>query len=329
MTGMRQRYRRNAAALVSAIAVLLVVAGFAAVILSVHGAHVSTAESAVCRLRAEAAAMGATQLTLWSLRQDADQQADIARVVSAHDTSFQATPLFQVDGDLAGATFHVDLWPGEDTVRLKTVAQCGGVYFQRWAQMSIRLDSGSNLVTGGDFEDSGVINGLPVWRGAASVGQWLAGYGLMRIDDREHWWTPPSWNVTRDDGDHFAENLRLSSALAQYVSGQGVKGTLSLEFDYVRDSGNLSVQVRGVNTLPAVGILLPGLPAYRNWSEAGTLLYDSGNLAHADEWNHVEANVDAGGGYKYYVVEIVAVGGNGNLHEAERAIDNVTLRGSR
>jgi len=207
--------RRPAAALISAVAILLVVAVFAAVFLSVHSTQVSTAELAVCRLRAEAAALAATQLTLWKLNQDSGQQADIARVVYEHDTSFQAAPLFQIDGDLAGATFHVDLWPGENRVRLKTVAQCGGVYFQRWAQAPIRLETATNLVKGGDFEDPATIMRLPIWRGAYSLGQWLAGYGLTLVDDPRRWPALFPWNITRDGNNHFAEELRSSRSAAR------------------------------------------------------------------------------------------------------------------
>lgn len=331
MTPARPPSRRPAAALISAVAILLVVAVFAAVFLSVHSTQVSTAELAVCRLRAEAAALAATQLTLWKLNQDSGQQADIARVVYEHDTSYQATPLFKIDGDLAGATFHVDLWPGENRVRLKTVAQCGGVYFQRWAQAPIRLETAANLVKGGDFEDPATIVRLPIWRGAYSLGQWLAGYGLTLVDDPRHWPALFPWNITRDGDNHFAEELRSSSVMAQYVPAQGAKGTLSLEFDYLHRNGNYSVQVRGTNTLPPLALLYPGLPGYDRWTDAGVLLYDSRNLPHSTDWSHFTADVNAGQGYTYYVVQVVAGGGGGGGTPAtpERAIDNVSLRGSR
>ena len=153
MNGARPRQQRRAAALVSAVAILVIVAAFSALYLSVHATHVSTAEAEINRLRAQAAALAATQLTLWSLSHDTAQQAAVARVVYEHDTSFATTPLFQVNGDLAGATFHVDLWPGEDAVRLKTTASTGGAYFTRWAQMPLTLASGFDLDFSHGFAD--------------------------------------------------------------------------------------------------------------------------------------------------------------------------------
>ncbi len=322
----QRRRRARGAALISAVAVLVVVAAFAALFLSVHSTQVTTTELAVCRLRAEAAALAATHLTLWKLNQDADQQQALARVVYERDTAFDADPLFQTDGDLAGATFHVDLWPGADTVRLKTVAQCGGVYFQRWAQMPIRLETATNLLACGDFEDPTRIVSSPYWGGVSSLGLWLAGYGITRVDDPHDEGAANPWNITRDGTNHFAEELRSSSTLAQYVSSQGAAGTLSLAFDYIRRNGNYSVKVRGADTLPAAGTLYPGQSSYQRWTDAGVLLYDSGNLLHATRWTHFQADVPAGNGYAYYVVEVVAVGGGSTPDTPERAVDNMVLR---
>lgn len=131
------RHQRTAAALVSVIAILVVVMAFAGVFLSVHSAQVSTEETAVHRLRAQAAALSATHLTLWKLSHDADLQGALARVVHEGDTSFEADPLIAVQGDLASATFTASVWPGADTVRLKSTGVSGGVYYDRWAQMPI------------------------------------------------------------------------------------------------------------------------------------------------------------------------------------------------
>lgn len=131
------RHRQRGAALVSMVVILVVVAGFAAFFLSVHGAQVSIEEAGIHRLRAEAAAMAATHLTLWTLDNDSKLKDAMARVVREGDTSFEADPLFTVQGDLAGATFSVDVWPGADTVRLKSRGVSGGVYYDRWAQMPI------------------------------------------------------------------------------------------------------------------------------------------------------------------------------------------------
>ncbi|MCK4342225.1 MAG: hypothetical protein KAY37_10945 [Phycisphaerae bacterium] len=138
----RRRHRRNAAALISAVAILLVVAAFAALLISVHTVRLSTAEAEVHRLRAEAAALAATQLTLWEVSNDADLKAALARVVYEGDTSFEADPLFQIQGDLAGAAFHADVWPGDDTVRLKSRGTSGGAYYDRWAHMPMVLGGG-------------------------------------------------------------------------------------------------------------------------------------------------------------------------------------------
>jgi hypothetical protein len=133
------QHQRRAAALISAVAILVVVAVFAAVFLSVHSVQLATEENSIHRLRAEAATLAATQLTLWKLENDADLQNALARAVYEGDTSFEADPLFKVSGDLAGATFSVDLWPGVDTVRLKASGVSGGVYYDRWAQMPLSL----------------------------------------------------------------------------------------------------------------------------------------------------------------------------------------------
>ena len=133
--------RTRGVAMVSAVMILLIVAVVAAVLLSVKSTTVSAQKVEIRRLRAEAAAMAATQLTLWRLGNDVDLETALTRVACEGDTSFDETPLFQFTGDLAGATFVVDVWPGADTVRLKSSAVSGGAYFERWAQ--IRL---SNLM---------------------------------------------------------------------------------------------------------------------------------------------------------------------------------------
>jgi hypothetical protein len=315
--------------LVSAFAILLLVAAFAAVFLSVHTAHVSVTELEMHRLRAEAAGMAATQLTLWRLTTDADQQDPIARVVYEHDTSFTTTPLFQTDGSLAGATFHVDLWPGEDTVRLKTVASCHGAYFQRWAQMPIRLAPATELLACGDFETRSLVVGGTTWRGRNSLGRWMAGNGIAKRDDPRHRTANKPWNRTLVGSNHFVEELRSTSIMAQYVNAQGADGTLSLDFDYIHSNGGLTVRVRGVNTLPANGTLTVGSQAYQRWADAGVVLYDSGNLTQSAGWSHLQVNVNAGTGYAYYVVQVEAVGAaSGTPPTPERAIDNVSLKGS-
>ena len=138
MRGRPHHHRRNAAALVSVVEILIVVAAFAGVFLSVHSAQVSTEEAGIHRLRA-AAALAATHLTLWELGNDSDLRTAMARVVYEGDTSFEADPLIEVQGDLAGATFSVDVWPGDDTLRLKSTGVSGGVYYDRWAQMPLTL----------------------------------------------------------------------------------------------------------------------------------------------------------------------------------------------
>jgi Tfp pilus assembly protein PilX len=139
----RHNRGHRGAALVSVVAILLIVAAFAGVFLSVHTAQISTEEAGIHRLRAQAAAQAATQLALWQLQNDADLLDAVARVVHEGDTSFAADPLITVTGDLAGATFGTDLWPGPDTVRLRSTGVSGGTYYTRWAQMSI--DSGATF----------------------------------------------------------------------------------------------------------------------------------------------------------------------------------------
>jgi hypothetical protein len=317
---------RKGAALVSAVAILLVVAAFAGIFLSAHAAQLSTEEAGIHRLRAQAAAMAATQLTLWELSNESDLQEDLARVVYEGDTSFEADPLFLFQGDLAGATFSVAVWPGAETVRLRSRGVSGDVYFERWAHAPMELVTSRNLLVGGDFEDSGVINRWPLWLGTYTLGTWCAGYGFSLVDDPREWgWGALPWNITRDFGNHFAESLHQSNTMGEYVEGDGAKGTLVLDFDYIRTTGNLEVTVRGVDALPRSGLLVPGLPGYRDWTDAGTVLYDSHNLPKADSWTHFRASLDAGDGYTYYAVHVSAQGGSGTPHSPQRAIDNLTL----
>ena len=321
--------RRKAAALVSAVAILLVVAAFAGVFLSTHAAQLSTEEAGIHRLRAQAATMAATQLTLWELSNDSDLQEAMARVVYEDDTSFAADPLFLFQGDLAGATFSVDVWPGAETVRLRSRGVSGDMYFERWAHTPMQLVMSRNLLVGGHFEDPSVINRWPLWLGTYSLGTWCAGYGFSLLDDPRGWgWGAMPWNITRDSGNHFAESLRHSNTMGQYVEANGAKGTLVLDFDYIRTSRNLEVTVRGVNALPRSGLLIPGLRTYRDWTDAGTVLYDSNNLPKAGSWTHFRASLDAGEGYTYYAVHVSAQGGSGSSHSPRRAIDNLALTAS-
>jgi hypothetical protein len=309
------------------VALLVVVAAFAAVFLSVHTAQLSIEETGINRLRAEAAALAATHLTLWQLSTNADLQKSMARVVYEGDTSFSVDPLFHFQGDLAGATFDAAVWPGADNVRLKTTAVCGGVYFERWAHMPMQLTMNGNLLAGGDFEDASVIERWPLWTGESSLGKWLAGFGVSLIDNPRPWaWGARPWNITRDGGNHFAESLRRSNIMAQYIEAPGAAETLALDLDFIQTKGNLRVTVRGTDTLPGFGFLFPGTPAYRDWSQSGTVLYDSGNLPQADSWDHLATTVEVDTGYKYYVVQVSARGRLfGTPSTVQRAVDNITL----
>ncbi len=127
--------RPGGAALISAIVLLVIISAVAALLLSVHTAQLSSETAGVQRLRAEAAALAASQLTLWKIGSDSGLKSDLSRVVYENDTSFSATPLFQVTGDLVGASFVVDVWPGPDTLRLKSRGVSGGYYYDRWSHM--------------------------------------------------------------------------------------------------------------------------------------------------------------------------------------------------
>lgn len=135
----RPACQRRAAALISAVALLLIMAVFAALFLNMHSTHIASTELAVHRLRAQAAALAATQLTLWSVQRDPNLQSALAHAVQRGDTSFDSTPLIRADGNLAGASFHVELWPGPDTARVRAIGTSGGVEFERWTQMPIVL----------------------------------------------------------------------------------------------------------------------------------------------------------------------------------------------
>jgi Tfp pilus assembly protein PilX len=154
MMSTRSQRQRTSAALVSVVAILLVVAAFAGVFLSVHTAQVSITETGIHRLRAQAAAMAATHLTLWQLSNDSDLQDAIGRVVSEGDTSFDTDPLFHLTGDLAGATFDVDVWPGVEVVRVRSRGVSGGAYYDRWGEMALGVD----LPFGNDEVESSDLN---------------------------------------------------------------------------------------------------------------------------------------------------------------------------
>jgi len=120
------------------VVILVIVTAFAALFLSVRTAQLSTEETAIRRLRAEAAALAGIHLTLRQVARNADWQAALARVVHEGDTSFAAEPLFTISGDISGATFTVAAWPGPDTLRLRAEGVCGGVHVERWAQSPLK-----------------------------------------------------------------------------------------------------------------------------------------------------------------------------------------------
>jgi hypothetical protein len=241
-------HRRRAAALMSAVAILLVVAAFAGLFLSVHATHVSTVENEINRLRAQAAAVAATQLTLWKLNYDTTQKANVARVVHEHDTSFATTPLFQIDGTLARAAFHVDLWPGEDCVRLKTTANAGGVYCTRWAQMPLALAGGAEPNFSAGFTSQGLqFNG-----GAAVVGtrlrltdnhsdQMRSTYWNQKVDVRT-FRTQFSFQFTNPNADGFTFVIQNKGLNAVANSGggsslgyEGITPSVAVKFDIYGD----------------------------------------------------------------------------------------------
>jgi len=321
-----RRHTRHAAALISAVAILVIAAAFAALLLHTHGAQLASEETGIHRLRAQAAAQAATHLTLWKLSNDADWQQAMARVVYERDTSFSADPLFEINGDLAGATFEVNVWPGPDTVRLKATGISGGAYAERWAQAPMLLAAADNLLVGGDFENPDAISSTSYWRGAASLNSWIAGYGIREGGSswrdylRAYFWT-----VDSDAGNHFAHGPRWENTMGQYVDGQGAKGRMTLEFDYLLRAGSLTVTVRGVDRLPRGGLLYPNNRTYRDWAHAGKVLYESGRLPRAKDWKHRSVTVDARDGYEYYAVMITSQGGSYRPTSAERAVDNLSL----
>jgi len=153
----------------------------------------------------------------------------------------------------------------------------------------------------------------------------MAGYGISFSARPSRDQNTQPWNISTATGNHYAESTRSTSMIAQYVSGTYVGSTLTLDLDYIRKSGQLSVSVRGVNTLPPAGTLTPGTQAYNNWAQAGTLLFDSGNFTRATSWRGFTATVSTGPGYAFYVVQVAAVGGSTVSSSVKRAVDNVKL----
>jgi hypothetical protein len=322
----RVNKRKSAAALVSMIVILVAVAAFAGAFLNVHDTRVALEEAGVQRLRAEAAAMAATHITLRQLKTNSVLQADMARVVYEKDTAFDAPPLYEIAGDLTGTVFQIAVWPGLDSVRLRARGISDGVYYERWTQMPMRLRTTDNLLLGGDFEDPAAIGAQGRWDGAASVEKWIAGYGFSLVDDpRLDATGVNAWNVTLQGGNHVAEATYWSNAFCQYVAGTG-DDRLDFSFDYLKSQGTLRVKIYGADELPAAGWVSPGNSTYTALMSSGTLLYDSGSLATAADWTPVAAVVSGAKNYEYIKVVVGAVGGGATPATLERGVDNVVLK---
>ena len=133
------RHCRRGTALITAVVLLLVMATLSATVLSMRTTEVSMDVDAVHRLRADAAALGALQLTARTLHSDADLQAALAVVIDHEGDTWLsgADPLFQVTGELAGVSFVVDVWPRLDEVRLRASAVSNGVHRERWSRLAL------------------------------------------------------------------------------------------------------------------------------------------------------------------------------------------------
>jgi hypothetical protein len=319
-------HRKRAAALISAVAILLIAATFAALLLSVHTAQLSTGTQLVQRTRADAAARGGLQLALWRLHHDSDLQNCLAKALDANDTSYAASPLIQVNGTLPGAAFHTDIWPGPTKVRIRATATAGDAAGECWAQVPLSMQA-DNLLVNGNFEGANGINTTNQWQGAANLGQWCAGNGVTRVDDPRTMPGENSWNITAQSGNHFADHcVKEKNTIGQIVASAGRTGTLTLSFDYLRSSGNMSVTVRGMDTLPAATTLTPGGAGLATWSGSGTQLYDSGSLGNAGSWTHSTASINDTHAYAYYGVFII-ISSNNNVGGIELAVDNFVLDG--
>jgi hypothetical protein len=235
-------HRRRGAALVSAVAILLIVAAFAGLFLSTHSTHVATAEAQINRLRAQAAALGATQLVLWNLSHDSSQQANVARVVYEHDTSYSAKPLFQTDGTFSGTAFHVDLWPGEDAVRACATGNAGGAYSTVWAQLPLTVAADGPL----SFPAGFTSIGLRLNNGACISGTRLQLTSKTGDTKRSAYWnqklnvstfqTHFKFRITNGPGEGFTfviqnQGLTAVGAKGPGLGYQGIGSSVALKFD--------------------------------------------------------------------------------------------------
>lgn len=136
------KHTRPGTALITAVVLLLIMATISATVLSMRTTDVCMDIDAIRAMRADAAALGALQLCAWTLQNDTDLQTALAAAhEQGEDTWLKGSkPLFQITGELSGATFTVNVWPRPDEVRLQARAVLDGVYRERWSHITVTKD---------------------------------------------------------------------------------------------------------------------------------------------------------------------------------------------
>lgn len=136
---MRRPDRRRAAALITAIVLLVAIAAITSAVLPSHTAEVSATTASALHLRAEAAALSGLHVAIHRLRNDPALAAALARAIAENDTSLSAPPLITFEGAHGGATWTVRVWPRSGELRIEATGEAAGSYVTRWARIPVTL----------------------------------------------------------------------------------------------------------------------------------------------------------------------------------------------
>ncbi len=139
MSAGRRHTRRDAAALITAIVLLVMLSAITGVVLPSRTAQVTQATQDVLHLRAEAAALSGLHVAIHRLRNDATLAAVLSRAIAENDTSLTAPPLVTFNGTHGGATWTVRVWPRSGELRIEASAEAAGSYVTRWARVPVTL----------------------------------------------------------------------------------------------------------------------------------------------------------------------------------------------
>ncbi|MBN2445849.1 MAG: hypothetical protein JXO22_03945 [Phycisphaerae bacterium] len=137
----RRARKRPGAALITALALLLVMGVITVTVLNMRTVDMQVDTDAVQQLRARAAAAAGLQLAAWTVENRSDLQEDIAMVIDQEGDTWQvgSDALIEVNGTLAGATFAVEIWPRTDELRLRSHGTAAGCHSECWTRMPVTM----------------------------------------------------------------------------------------------------------------------------------------------------------------------------------------------